>query len=112
MLNNQCLNVALVLCNILNKLCFDSFSSCFSFGFGKLGQCSINGSLVCRNEGLQYSSKLYLNWDMRLYSGSSETVDNDQVGLAKASDSPPKTVDWRLLAPGVVNFGSGTDQEE
>ena len=72
--------------------------------FGKLGQCSINGSLVCRNEGLQYSSKLYLNWDIRLYSGSSETVDNNQVGLAKASDSPPKTVDWRLLPPGVVNF--------
>ena len=74
--------------------------------FGKLGQCSINGSLVCRNEGLQYSSKLYLNWDLRLYSGSSESVDNDQVGLAKASDSPPKTIDWRLLAPGVVNFGA------
>lgn len=72
--------------------------------FGKLGQCSINGSLVCRNEGLQYSSKLYLNWDMRLYSGSSESVDNDQVGLAKASDSPPTTVDWRLLPQGVVNF--------
>ena len=72
--------------------------------FGKLGQCTINGSLVCRNEGLQYSSKLYLNWDIRLYSGSSESVDNDQVGLAKASDSPPSTVDWRLLPPGVVNF--------
>ncbi|MBR2838912.1 MAG: hypothetical protein IKE55_09020 [Kiritimatiellae bacterium] len=72
--------------------------------FGKLGQCSINGSLVCRNEGLQYSSKLYLNWDLRLYSGSSESVDNDKVGLAKASDSPPTTVDWRLLPLGVVNF--------
>ena len=72
--------------------------------FGRLGQCTINGSLVCRNEGLQYSSRLYLNWDMRLYSGSSETVDNDKVGLAKASDSPPTTVDWRLLPPGVVNF--------
>ena len=80
--------------------------------FGKLGQCSINGSLVCRNEGLQYSSKLYLNWDMRLYSGSSETVSNDQVGLARASDSPPKTVDWRLLAPGIVNFAIETDEEE
>lgn len=74
--------------------------------FGKLGQCSINGSLVCRNEGLQYSSKLYLNWDIRLYSGSSETVNNDQVGLAKASDNPPKTIDWRLLTPGVVDFGA------
>ena len=74
--------------------------------FGKLGKCSINGSLVCRNEGLQYTSNLYLNWDMRLYSGSSETVDNDKVGLAKASDCPPTTVDWRLLPLGVVNFDS------
>ena len=76
--------------------------------FGRLGKCTINGSLVCRNEGLQYTSNLYLNWDMRLYSGSSETVDNDKVGLAKASDSPPTTVDWRLLPPGVVDFGSGS----
>ena len=72
--------------------------------FGRLGKCTINGSLVCRNEGLQYTSNLYLNWDMRLYSGSSESVDNDAVGLARASDSPPTTVDWRLLPVGVVNF--------
>jgi len=79
--------------------------------FGKLGQCTINGSLVCRNEGLQYASKLYLNWDIRLYSGSSETVDNDQVGLAKASDSPPKTIDWRLLPPGIVDFSAASQGE-
>ena len=72
--------------------------------FGKLGKCSINGSLVCRNEGLQYSSNLYLNWDIRLYSGSSETVSNDKVGLAKASDNPPTTVSWMLLPDGIVNF--------
>ena len=80
--------------------------------FGKLGQCSINGSLVCRNEGLQYTSKLYLNWDMRLYSGSSESVDNDSVGLAKASDSPPVTIDWRILPNGIVNFNSGEGDED
>ena len=74
--------------------------------FGKLGQCTINGSLVCRNEGLQYSRNLYLNWDIRLYSGTSETVDNNQVGLARASDSPPTTTDWRVLPPDVINFGS------
>ena len=73
--------------------------------FGKLGKCTINGSLVCRNEGLQYTSNLYLNWDIRLYSGSSETVDNNQVGLARASDSPPTTTDWRLLPPGFIDFG-------
>lgn len=72
--------------------------------FGRLGNCTINGALVCRNEGLQYTGSLYLNWDMRLYSGSSESVDNDQVGLAKASDSPPVTVDWRILPPGMVDF--------
>ncbi len=80
--------------------------------FGKLGKCTINGSLVCRNEGLQYTSNLYLNWDMRLYTGSAETVDNDQVGLAKASDSPPTTVDWRLLPPGVVNFDASEASTE
>ena len=63
--------------------------------FGKLGDCTVNGSLVCRNEGLQYSSKLYLNWDYRLYSGSSETVDNDRVGLAKTSGLPPATLSWQ-----------------
>ena len=72
--------------------------------FGKLGKCSINGSLVCRNEGLQYSSNLYLNWDIRLYSGSSETVANDKVGLAKASDNPPSTLSWQLLPEGTVDF--------
>ena len=79
--------------------------------FGKLGTCSINGSLVCRNEGLQYASKLYLNWDMRLYSGSSESVDNDVVGLARASDSPPTTVDWRILPNGIVDFDAADESD-
>lgn len=72
--------------------------------FGKLGKCSINGSLVCRNEGLQYSTNLYLNWDIRLYSGSAETVDNDRVGLAKGSDNPPTTVFWRQVPEGTIAF--------
>ena len=79
--------------------------------FGRLGKCSINGSLVCRNEGLQYSSNLYLNWDIRLYSGSSESVDNDQVGLARASDSPPTTIDWRIIPSGVVNFDASASSD-
>ena len=78
--------------------------------FGKLGQCSINGSLVCRNEGLQYSSKLYLNWDIRLYSGSSETVSNDKVGLAKGSANPPKTLSWIELPDGYMSLtAAGVD---
>lgn len=72
--------------------------------FGKLGKCSINGSLVCRNEGLQYSTNLYLSWDIRLYSGSAETVDNDRVGLAKGSDNPPTTVFWRQVPEGTIAF--------
>jgi len=72
--------------------------------FGKTGKCSFNGALVCRNEGLQYSSNLYLNWDIRLFSGSSETVDNDKVGLAKASDNPPMTISWAEVPDGVVTF--------
>ena len=74
--------------------------------FGKLGQCSINGSLVCRNEGLQYSSKLYLNWDIRLYSGSSESVSNDKVGLAKGSANPPKTLSWIELPDEFMSFAA------
>ena len=72
--------------------------------FGKTGKCSVNGSLVCRNEGIQYSSNLYLNWDIRLFSGSAETVDNDKVGLARASDNPPTTIGWCELPDGFVTF--------
>jgi len=71
---------------------------------GKIGACSFNGALVCRNEAIQYSGGLYMNWDIRLYSGSSETVSNDKVGLAKSSDNPPQVIDWRELAEGVVTF--------
>ncbi len=72
--------------------------------FGRTGKCSFNGALVCRNEGLQYTSNLYLNWDIRLFSGSSETVDNDKVGLAKASDNPPMTISWAEVPDGLVTF--------
>ena len=71
---------------------------------GKIGACSFNGALVCRNEAIQYTGGLYMNWDVRLYSGSSETVSNDKVGLAKSSDNPPRVIDWRELPEGVVSF--------
>jgi hypothetical protein len=71
---------------------------------GRIGDCSFNGALVCRNEAITYSTKLYLNWDIRLYSGSNETVDNDKVGLAKSSDNPPQVIDWRELPEGIVTF--------
>ena len=56
--------------------------------FGKLGQCTINGSLVCRNEGMIFSGKLYLNWDYRLYSGSPENVMNQLVGMPLGTGKP------------------------
>ncbi len=56
--------------------------------FGKLGQCTINGSLVCRNEGMIFSGKLYLNWDYRLYSGSPENVMNQLVGMPLGTGQP------------------------
>ncbi len=62
--------------------------------FGKIGRCSINGALVCRNEGIQYSDKLYLNWDSRLYSQSDDSVDNNSVGLPKSNDNEPQTIMW------------------
>ena len=74
--------------------------------FGKLGSCTVNGSLVCRNEGLQYSGKLYLNWDIRLFSGSNETVDNENVGLAKASDNTPRTLAWMQIPQNQVSFAA------
>ena len=56
--------------------------------FGKLGQCTINGSLVCRNEGMIFSGKLFLNWDYRLYSGSPENVMNKLVGMPLGTGRP------------------------
>jgi len=75
--------------------------------FGKLGSCTVNGSLVCRNEGLQYSSYLYLNWDYRLYSGSAETVDNNRVGLAKSSGQPPVTLAWQEIPKAAFDTAAG-----
>ena len=56
--------------------------------FGRIGQCTINGSLVCRNEGMIFSGKLYLNWDYRLYSGSPENVMNSIVGMPLGTGKP------------------------
>ena len=62
--------------------------------FGKLGQCPINGSLVCRTEGMSCSGTLYLNWDYRLYSGSPENVMNQLVGMPLGTGKP-KVLFWQ-----------------
>ena len=56
--------------------------------FGHIGACTINGSLVCRNEGMIFSGSLYLNWDYRLYSGSPESVANSLVGMPVSAAAP------------------------
>ena len=61
--------------------------------FGKLGKCSINGSLVCRNEAMIYSGSLKINWDHRLYSGF-----NGNIGLPMDASQPPQTLSWREIS--------------
>ena len=56
--------------------------------FGNVGACTINGSLVCRNEGIIFQSHLYLNWDSRLFSGSPESVANSLVGMPVSAAVP------------------------
>ena len=75
--------------------------------FGKLGQCTINGSLVCRNEGMIFSGKLYLNWDYRLYSGSPENVMNQLVGMPLGTGKP-KVLFWQEV-PDAWNAEAGSD---
>ena len=62
--------------------------------FGNIGSCTINGSLVCRNEGLIFNGKLFLNWDYRLYSGSPESVANSIVGMP-VSTAMPRVLSWQ-----------------
>ena len=56
--------------------------------FGNVGSCTINGSLVCRNEGIIFQNHLYLNWDSRLFSGSPESVANSLVGMPVSAALP------------------------
>ena len=49
---------------------------------------TINGSLVCRNEGIIFQNHLYLNWDSRLFSGSPESVANSLVGMPVSAALP------------------------
>lgn len=87
----------------IDAVLYNNHAICGHVGNSDVG-CSFNGALVCRNEAIRYAGALYLNWDIRLYSGSNETVDNDKVGLAKSSDNPPQVIDWRELPEGIVTF--------
>ena len=57
---------------------------------GHIGNCTINGSLVCRNEAMIYSGALKINWDHRLYTGITGIM-----GLPQDASRPPQTLSWR-----------------
>ena len=64
---------------------------------GHIGNCTINGSLVCRNEAMIYSGALKINWDHRLFSGASDSL-SDQLGLPMDASQPPTTLSWREIS--------------
>ena len=64
---------------------------------GHLGNCTINGSLVCRNEAMIYEGALKINWDHRLYSGLSGSM-SDALGLPMDASRPPQTLSWREIS--------------
>ena len=68
--------------------------------FGQLGQGSkdicINGSLICRDEGLIFSGgKLTFNWDIRLKTDGAEGLKDAQWYLA--SESVVQTRRWHIV---------------
>ena len=64
---------------------------------GHIGNCTINGSLVCRNEAMIYETALKINWDHRLYSGLSGSMSNT-LGLPMDASRPPQTLSWREIS--------------
>ena len=66
---------------------------------GHIGNCTINGSLVCRNEAMIYEGALKINWDHRLYSGLSGSM-SDALGLPMDASRPPETLSWREISYG------------
>ncbi len=64
---------------------------------GHIGNCTINGSLVCRNEAMIYEGALKINWDHRLYSGLSGSMSN-ALGLPMDASRPPQTLSWREVS--------------
>ncbi len=79
--------------------------------FGKIGACTVNGALICRNEGIQYENYLNINWDIRLREDSAEGIDN-KAGLPVGA-SPPGVVSWHELPLDVAEkyLGMSTSRE-
>jgi len=62
---------------------------------GTVGACSFNGSLVCRDESICYSSNVYFNWDIRLGSQSQDGL-NVFINFPM-SPSTPNVVSWQEI---------------
>lgn len=60
---------------------------------GKIGQSLFNGALVCRDEGIIYSSTVKFNWDIRLGSRSPDGI--DFFIYLPMSIADPRVVSWR-----------------
>ena len=60
---------------------------------GVIGQSLFNGALVCRDEGIIYSSSVKFNWDIRLGSRSPDGI--DFFIYLPMSIADPRVVGWR-----------------
>jgi len=63
---------------------------------GTVGNCKINGSLVCRDEAIIYSTALRMNWDIRLASQSQDGM-NFFIYLPLSAVTP-RIVSWQEMA--------------
>jgi Tfp pilus assembly protein PilX len=60
---------------------------------GKTGACQFNGALICRDEGIIYSSSVKFNWDIRLGSRSPDGI--DFFIFLPMSPATPRVVGWQ-----------------
>ena len=64
---------------------------------GTIGQCQINGALICRDEGIIYGSTVKFNWDIRLGSTSPDGV--DFFIYLPMSPATPRVLSWQEVLP-------------
>lgn len=62
---------------------------------GHVGEFQLNGSMVCRDDALVYSTSVQLNWDSRL--GSCSSDGKDFFIYLPMSVAMPRVISWREL---------------
>ncbi|MDX9866489.1 MAG: hypothetical protein RBT78_01060 [Kiritimatiellia bacterium] len=62
---------------------------------GRVGACSFNGALVCRDEAILYNSSVTFNWDIRLGSASRDGM--DFFIYLPMSPASPQVMEWQEL---------------